>query len=149
MWWSHLMLIKLTGLYRSALSFLVIFLNLKSKSIQSNNRQFLFHFRSGFNEEALFTVTERGYFKLIHEGYEYTKDRIKNDVTFWRCFRRRPLNCLAKARTRQINERNMVAITAPHNHAPLTHFDLTNDLLWEHLVCSAYAIYSFWTKSWQ
>lgn len=73
-------------------------------------------FRKGFDGEAAFTVTSIGTSKLIHNGYQYTKRGIaRSGITKWRCQYRK---CKGKARTQQIEFKEMVQMYYPHDHLP-------------------------------
>lgn len=68
----------------------------------------------GFDEEATFTMTRTGNLKLIHHLYEYTKNYVRGDATYWRCVKRS--TCRAKAVTRNIGHREMVKVYDSHSH---------------------------------
>lgn len=44
---------------------------------------FIFH--TEYVEEATFTMTLQGKFKLVHNGFQYTRKEFRNDVTYWVC----------------------------------------------------------------
>lgn len=44
-----------------------------------------------------FTVTKRGGRKLVYNGYAYTVDKKKNNITYWKCEERR--KCAARLKT--------------------------------------------------
>ncbi|XP_014782241.1 uncharacterized protein LOC106877745 isoform X2 [Octopus bimaculoides] len=44
-----------------------------------------------------FTVTKRGGRKLLYNGYAYTVDKKKNNITYWKCEERR--KCVARLKT--------------------------------------------------
>lgn len=76
---------------------------------------FLFIF-IGFNIEATFTMTARGFLKLTHNDYEYTKNYARGGTTFWRCVKRR--TCRGKAMTRNVGHKEMMKIYESHSHGP-------------------------------
>lgn len=87
---------------------------------------FLFFFglsfvRVGFDEEATFAMSMKGRFKLVHNGYEYTKGRnssTSSTTSTWRCVRNRWKGCKGKAVTRQIGQKHMVKCYEEHDHDP-------------------------------
>lgn len=70
-----------------------------------------------FNEEAIFTRTAKGNFKLSHEGFQYTRHTTnKKDLTYWECVRKRRYNCRGRAQTRLIDGIEMAKFYGTHNH---------------------------------
>lgn len=76
-------------------------------------------FGTDFPDEAIFSLTNRGHFKLMHEGFEYIKNHTTNTTTFWRCVQNRWKYCKGKARSKQIGQLQMVAAYDAHNHPPM------------------------------
>lgn len=77
----------------------------------------------GSAEEAVFTVTDRGAFKLIKNGYTYTKStntKRKSDYISWRCslMKNHRYICKAKARTKKIGSIERVRFYDEHSHEP-------------------------------
>lgn len=83
--------------------------------------RFYFFFCAGFIEEATFTLSNRGQFKLIHDGYGYNKVNFSNasGITTWRCSLNqtyRDLKCYAKAYTKQVGSIQKVKKLGEHTH---------------------------------
>lgn len=76
----------------------------------------IFIYWTDFHEEATFTMTSRGRFKLICDKFEYTKSHSNENTTFWRCVQARRNYCKAKAMTRQFGPKQMVKTYDEHNH---------------------------------
>lgn len=70
-----------------------------------------------FPEEATFTLSKKGHFKLINNGFCYIKFMKSKNLTRWRCSKY-ALECKAKAITKKINSIEMVKVYNPHNHGP-------------------------------
>lgn len=79
-----------------------------------------------FTDEAVFTMTSRGRFKLVHNGYEYTERtgaryaKRQEETKSWRCIRNRRYYCKGKAITRQIGSKQMIHVYGEHDHPPET-----------------------------
>lgn len=75
-------------------------------------------FRSDYEDEATFTMSLRGNFKLMYKGYEYIKrfDNLQGE-TNWRCCESRWEQCKGKAKTKQIGLKHMVTSYRSHNHS--------------------------------
>lgn len=75
---------------------------------------------SDFKDEATFTMTSRGHFKLLHGGFEFIKNGInkRGDLTYWHCSTKYKSHCKGKAQTRRIDTREMVRASGVHNHLP-------------------------------
>lgn len=72
-----------------------------------------------YKDEATFTMTRAGKFKLLQGGYEFTK--MKSNLqghTIWKCSQKSRLRCKGKAKTQQIDGREMVKLYDIHNHQP-------------------------------
>lgn len=75
------------------------------------------YFEIGFLNEAEFMLTSRGSWKLVFDGFQYTRKRQPSeDTTFWVCSRSRWKNCRGKAVTQLFDQKYMVKSYAPHNH---------------------------------
>lgn len=73
-------------------------------------------------DDAVFGLTQRGAPKLIHNGYEYVKDRTFNASTNWRCCLFRRNACRARAITKNINGVERLKLTyAEHSHRTKVH----------------------------
>lgn len=72
-----------------------------------------------FNDEAVFTMSTRGRFKLVHNGFEYFQGRVTKDVTYWRCKDRIHNRCKGKAITQNVGSKEVVKSYGIHNHGPL------------------------------
>lgn len=72
---------------------------------------------SDFNEEAVFTMSLRGRFKLLAHGFEFFQSKRKSGITYWRCAECNRLKCRGKAQSRQIGPKNMVKLYGEHNHS--------------------------------
>lgn len=70
----------------------------------------------GFFDEAKFTLSKRGKFKLVDNQYELIKHRGVKDATYWVCTQRIKLNCKGKCYTKTFNGRQLVKHIAKHNH---------------------------------
>lgn len=75
----------------------------------------------GFDEEACFTLSMRGQFKLVHSGYGYTKMCVSSmsGITTWRCALNQSyphLKCRAKCYTRQVGIFQKVKQIGDHTH---------------------------------
>lgn len=75
-----------------------------------------FLFETDFKDEATFTISRMGHFKLAHDGFTYLKLRKVNDSTRWRCSRYHYSKCRGKAITQKINSVEMVKAYGTHNH---------------------------------
>lgn len=76
----------------------------------------------GFDEEATFTLSMRGQFKLVHGGFGYNKmcASISSGITTWRCALNQSyphLKCRAKCYTRQFGVLQKVKQIGEHTHA--------------------------------
>lgn len=77
----------------------------------------------GFIEEATFTLSNRGQFKLIHQGFGYNKMSISavSGITTWRCSLNQSyphLHCKAKAYTCQVGSTQRVKLSDEmHTHS--------------------------------
>lgn len=76
----------------------------------------------GFDEEATFTLSNRGQFKLIHRSFGYNKMSVsmQSGITTWRCALNQSypdLKCKAKAYTKQFGSLQKVKIIGDHTHA--------------------------------
>lgn len=73
-----------------------------------------------FKHVATFTMSLKGHFKLLHGGFEFTKERTNKEGTTinWVCSKKRRYGCKGKARTRRIDSKEMVKIFGRHNHPP-------------------------------
>lgn len=65
---------------------------------------------------ATFTTSAKGQLKLVHNDFEYTKQRERNGVSYWMCVKRRWKLCRGKAQTCKIGSNYMVKIYDEHNH---------------------------------
>lgn len=75
----------------------------------------------GYEEEACFTLSMRGQFKLVHLGYGYTKmcTSTMSGITTWRCALNQSyphLKCRAKCYTRQVGVFQKVKQIGDHTH---------------------------------
>lgn len=75
----------------------------------------------GYIEEACFTLSARGQFKLVHMGYGYTKMCVSSvtGITTWRCASNGSypeLKCRAKCYTRQVGVLQRVKSVGDHTH---------------------------------
>lgn len=76
----------------------------------------------GFDEEATFTLSARGQYKLIHDNYDYNKMNFStaSGITTWRCGLNQSypyLKCRAKAHTKQVGSIQKVKVIEKHTHA--------------------------------
>lgn len=87
--------------------------------VKTSSTKYLFFefctFLIDWYEEAVFSTTQQNRLKLLHRGFEYTTTNISNGVTYWVCSKKRA-GCKGKARTKKINEKEMVKIYHLHNH---------------------------------
>lgn len=61
----------------------------------------------------------RGNLKLIHNGFEFLKQRDgAKGVTHWTCVKSRWNHCKGKARTFKDGHKEMVKLSCAHNHLP-------------------------------
>lgn len=67
-------------------------------------------------------MTRSGNSKLIHDGYEYVKNKTHGDIMHWRCSRSRWSQCKGKAQTRlnRQHSKHMMKVYGTHNHQPIT-----------------------------
>lgn len=80
---------------------------------------YISYFSVDFKDEATFTMTKKGRLKLLHEGFEFTKHKTnKLGITFWECSKTRRFYCKGKARTSQIDGKEVVKLYGVHNHLP-------------------------------
>lgn len=93
-------------------------MNRKQRTTTSYYIEVFFVSRLGFEDEANFTISQRGSLKLIHNGYKYLKDSESNGITSWRCEKQRRQYCKGKAQTQKIGETQMVRTRFEHNHLP-------------------------------
>lgn len=83
---------------------------------------FLFHsIVVGFDEEATFTLSARGQFKLVHKEFGYNKmsDSTTTGMTTWRCALNQSyphFKCKCKAYTRKFGALQRVKIVGEHTH---------------------------------
>lgn len=73
-------------------------------------------FPAGFTEEAIFTMSNHGRFKLVHDDKEYWKISKNNETSYWICSKYAKTGCKAKARTRRFGQKEMVKFCNEHNH---------------------------------
>lgn len=59
-------------------------------------------------------MTSRGHLKLVHNNFEYTKNYVRDNITYWRCVRRR--TCRAKAMTKNVGSKAMMKLYQFHSH---------------------------------
>lgn len=88
--------------------------------IHISNKLVLFNLFVGFDEEATFTLSARGQFKLIHENFDYVKMSVsQTGITKWRCGKNQSfphLKCKAKAETIEVGQIQKVKIIGTHTH---------------------------------
>lgn len=70
----------------------------------------------GFLDEAKFTLTKMGKYKLIDNQYELVKHHTAKKTTYWMCTKRIKLKCKGKCYTKTIDGRQMIKRIAKHNH---------------------------------
>lgn len=71
----------------------------------------------GYHDEATFTLSNQGTYKLVCNDNEFTRHRLCSDgSTYWVCSRRKR-NCKAKAHTKQFGSVEMVKYIGEHCHA--------------------------------
>lgn len=63
-------------------------------------------------------MSRSGNSKLIHNGFEYVKNKVHGDIMHWRCVRNRWSQCKGKAQTRLIDSKHMLKVYGKHNHLP-------------------------------
>lgn len=67
-------------------------------------------------------MTAKGHLKLLHGGFEYTKIRVSNEITYWLCVENRkgvgPKKCKGKSKTRKCGQIEVVCAYGQHNHLP-------------------------------
>lgn len=63
-------------------------------------------------------MTARGFYKLVHNEFEYCKNYERNHICYWRCSKSRRGYCRGKACTQQIGLKQMVKAYDVHNHLP-------------------------------
>ena len=75
---------------------------------------------------------DRGGFALIHNGYRYQKNKVRQTCIYWRCWRRA---CRASWKSNHFDIDNNVAIDVlhigNHEHAPDEEFILRQDIIIE------------------
>lgn len=66
-------------------------------------------------------MTIKGNFKLIHDGFDFVKQRTnkQGNQTLWVCSKKRHFYCKGKALTRRIGAKEMVKLYDTHNHLPI------------------------------
>jgi FLYWCH zinc finger domain len=65
----------------------------------------------------VFGYTRRGFQKLVHDGFSYTKDRQSKTSSNWKCSLFTRFKCKARAVTKNIDGEDFVKITnATHYH---------------------------------
>lgn len=69
---------------------------------------------------AVFTISQRGQFKLRHNGFEYHKQREGRDDVIWIC-EKRQLKCRGKAKTYRVGSVEIVKAIVAHNHPSNQH----------------------------
>lgn len=75
------------------------------------------HSLPDFTEEAEFTLSRAGQFKLTHQNHGFYKHSVKpNGETFWRCDKYRIRNCKVKAFTFKVGSKEMVKVFGSHMH---------------------------------
>lgn len=81
-----------------------------------------FNFGLEFTQEATYTMTIFGKFKLIDSktGFEYHQtSRGGAKERTWECSKRRRMRCKGKARTCKIGSKEMAYFYDKHNHDPM------------------------------
>lgn len=77
-----------------------------------------FFLNVGFLTEATFTMSMKGHLKLVHGDFEYNKNYVKGELTYWRCVKRQ--QCRAKAVSCKFGQRSMVKFYGAHTHLPFS-----------------------------
>lgn len=111
-------MIKWNPIYQSASFHFILKISHQNKF---NKIFFFLEFRTiliDWYQEAVFSTTQQGRLKLIHRGFQYTTANKNNGVTYWVCSKKR-CECRGKARTMQINGKQMVKTYDLHNHNPV------------------------------
>ena len=104
------------------MSFSVKFFLQQIRCFQHFDNKFSCFLFVGFIEEATFTLSNRGQFKLIHQGFGYNKMSISaiSGITTWRCSLNQSyphLHCKAKAYTCQVGSTQRVKLSDDmHTH---------------------------------
>lgn len=75
-------------------------------------------FWTGYFDEATFSMTSRGRFKLIYRGFQYIQKYTKGSTSMWRCIQERHGHCRGKAKLLQVGAKNVVDVYCGHNHPP-------------------------------
>lgn len=90
----------------------------KTNRLQLNISKFFYLFlKLDFPEQATFTLSKKGHFKLMNNGFCYLKFKKSKYLTRWRCSKYAS-ECKGKAVTKKINSIEMVKVYNPHNHGP-------------------------------
>lgn len=76
---------------------------------------------SGYVNEALFTFSRRGHFKLVHDGYTFHKrdSQTRTDGSVvWRCdlYRTPDIKCRALAVSKRFDSKEKVRFVGQHQH---------------------------------
>lgn len=89
----------------------------------------IYQYFLAFTKEAIFTLTDRGAYKLITDGYSYVKTASRKQtlshqrsscITHWRCSltKNHRYICKAKAKTKKFGSIEKVKLCGEHWHGP-------------------------------
>lgn len=98
--------------------FAVTYLEFQNSPEFEHYLMIVYFLTTDFTDEAVFSLTTKGRSKLVHLGFEYTKNFTNSSGTHWRCVRSRRHSCKGKAITKQIGHMNVVSAYHTHNHEP-------------------------------